>query len=306
MRVVELAKKHGEFADLYYRKPNGRPTREALNCACAFAHLVGLAGDIDVDDICPRILKQTRSVMIESGLARTTINARVNRIRRVFRWAVEEELVDAGVLARLQAVRPLLAGRSAAIEAAGMHDVSEEVVVLTCTALSDCVAAMVGVQMLTGMRSGELCIMRPADLDRSEEVWIYRPFSHKSEHLGKKRLVALGPRAQEILTPWLKHEGDPFLFPTAAEHRWLFENSLGNRWTPNTYRQAVRRGCEIMLQISEYWTPLQLRHTAATKLAKLIGPDAARACLGHANLNTTGIYIERDEQAAVDAMGLLG
>jgi len=307
VRVDELAEKHGEFADLYYRKPDGTPTREALNCACAFGHLVEVAGAIEVDDLCPRILKQARSAMIESGLARSTINARVNRIRRVIRWAVQEELADVAVLVRLQTVRPLLVGRSAAVEAAGIHEVSEAVVEATLPALSDCVSAMVRVQLFTGMRSGELCIMRPVDLDRSDKVWIYRPTHHKTKHLGKSRFIALGPRAQAVIDPWLTWSGYPFLFPTAAEHRWLWLNSRGNRWTSNTYRQAVVRGCYAAgIRGRDHWTPLQLRHTAATKLAKMIGVESARACLGHASLSTTGIYVERDEQAAVDAMGLLG
>ncbi len=125
--VVELAEKHDVFARAYYRKPSGRPTREAENCACAFAHLVAVAGQDLIELVKPADLRFARCHMIDRGLARTTINARVNRIRRVFRWAVEEELVDAGVLARLQCVRPLRPGRSAARETGGVSEVAEDV-----------------------------------------------------------------------------------------------------------------------------------------------------------------------------------
>lgn len=177
MIIVELAEKHGVFARSYYRKLNGRPTREACNCRSAFGHLCDVAGGVELDQVTPATLKRAREGMIESGLARTTINARVNRIRRVFRWAVEEELVNADVLTRLQSVRPLRRGRSAAREAGGISEVPEDVVQKTLPALSKVVRSMVRVQLLTGMRSGELCIMRPAEIDRCEKVWIYRPSS---------------------------------------------------------------------------------------------------------------------------------
>ena len=37
------------------------------------------------------------------------------------------------------------------------------------------VRGMVRLQRLTGARSGEVCAMRPADVDRSGPVWVYHP-----------------------------------------------------------------------------------------------------------------------------------
>ena len=45
---------------------------------------------------------------------------------------------------------------------------------------------------------GELCSLRPIDMDCSDEVWEYRPESHKLEHHGKSRVVCFGNKAQEI------------------------------------------------------------------------------------------------------------
>ena len=50
--------------------------------------------------------------MIDSGsMCRDFINKSVGRIRRVFKYAVENELIPASVLTGLQALSPLLAGR---------------------------------------------------------------------------------------------------------------------------------------------------------------------------------------------------
>ncbi len=35
------------------------------------------------------------------------------------------------------------------------------------------VAAMIRLQQLTGMRPGEVVLMRPVDIDRNGNVWIY-------------------------------------------------------------------------------------------------------------------------------------
>ena len=66
------------------------------------------------------------------------------------------------------------------------------------------VVAMVKLQRLTGMRPGEVVLMRPCDLDISGAVWIYRPSRHKTKWRGKDRTVCLGPQVQAMLKPFLE------------------------------------------------------------------------------------------------------
>ena len=61
------------------------------------------------------------------------------------------------------------------------------------------VAAMIRLQLLTGMRPGELLLMRPCDIDRGGPIWIFRPARHKHEHQGGQRVIDLGPKAQDLL-----------------------------------------------------------------------------------------------------------
>ena len=56
-------------------------------------------------------LKAVRKAMIDAGLARNTINARVGKIRRMFKWAVADELVPPAVL---QGSRPSRGSRPGA------------------------------------------------------------------------------------------------------------------------------------------------------------------------------------------------
>ena len=62
---------------------------------------------------------------------------------------------------------------------------------------------MIDLQLLTGARPGEMVIMRPIDIDRSGEVWVYTPLEHKTEHHGYERKILIGPKAREIVMPFL-------------------------------------------------------------------------------------------------------
>jgi len=42
--------------------------------------------------------------------------------------------------------------------------------------------AMVELQWLTGMRSGEVTRMRTGEIDTTGKLWIYRPSRHKTQH----------------------------------------------------------------------------------------------------------------------------
>ncbi|MEM9019929.1 MAG: site-specific integrase [Planctomycetota bacterium] len=302
--VKQLGDKHACWAVDYYRKPSGRPTREADNLATAFAAAVDLAASSAVAEIDVAWLGQVQEQLIAQGLARTTINARVRRIRRVFKWGVRQGLVPAEVLVRLQSIEPLKRGRTRAKEARPIEPVDERLVMRTAAGSAEPMRSMILLMWWTGMRIGELCIMRPADLDQAEAGWTYRPREHKTEHHGQDRIIAIGPRARAELEPWLSWKGNPFLFPSVAAERFVFQTRRGTPWTPDSLRQAVRRSTDRLSL--EPWTPLQLRHAAATRLRKLIGVEAARTVLGHSRLQTTEIYAERDLESARDAMQLLG
>src|SRR5262249_19041474 len=77
------------FAEGHYRRPDGRPTGELDNYRDSLRPLRRLYGHTAAGDFGPLALKAVRQSMIESGLARTTINQRVGRIVRMFKWAVE-------------------------------------------------------------------------------------------------------------------------------------------------------------------------------------------------------------------------
>jgi integrase len=48
---------------------------------------------------------------------------------------------------------------------------------------------MVQFQFHSGMRAGELVIMRTCDIDTTGKVWLYRPTHHKTAHRGQTRVI---------------------------------------------------------------------------------------------------------------------
>jgi len=71
----------------------------------------------------------------------------------------------------LRTVAGLKKGRSDAKERAAVHAVSELQVFDVIAKASRIIGAMIDLQLITGMRSGELVIMHAIDIDRSGKVW---------------------------------------------------------------------------------------------------------------------------------------
>jgi integrase len=204
LTVIELAAAFMRHAGQYYRRPDRTPTNEVKNFKLAIRRLKLLYGRARGADFGPLALKAIRQQMIDDGLARRTINQHTNRVRHIFKWGVENQLVEPSVLHGLQAVAGLRAGRSNARETPPVRPVPDAFVDAVLAYVSPKVAAMIELQRLTGMRSGEVTIMRAADIKMSGKVWIYTPATHKTAWHGHERNIYLGPKAQAVVKPFLK------------------------------------------------------------------------------------------------------
>lgn len=322
LRVNELLVAYLDFAEGYYVK-NGRPTGEFANMKDAIKPLQALYETMRVSEFGPTALRTVREKMIEGGLSRGVVNARMNRIRRIVKWGVERELVSPTVLQGLQSVTPLKQGRSNARETGRVLPVSQVHIDAVITLVTRPVKAMIELQLVTGMRPGEIVLMRTRDIDMSGKIWEYRPESHKTEHHGKDRVIFLGPRAQEIVRPFLKNDLEAWLFDprdavlaarrrlkpkTGKSKRTLrirgYRRCPSDRYTTDSYQNAICKACDRAGIPS--WGPNRLRHNAATFLRKEFGIEAARVILGHSSAAVTEIYAEMDRKKAAEIMSVVG
>lgn len=191
MTISELMVKYFSFAEGYYPQKKGKKS-EIDDLKHVMRALRRLEGATLAKDFGPLRLKAVRQAMIESNHSRGYINKNINRIRAMFKWAASEELIPASVPQALSMVSGLRHGRTAAREPDPVQPVSDETMDATLPFLPDVIADMVRLQRLTGMRGGEVVQLRPVDIDRSGDVWVYRPQEHKTQYRGRDRVVFIG------------------------------------------------------------------------------------------------------------------
>ncbi|MBL9165832.1 MAG: site-specific integrase [Planctomycetaceae bacterium] len=326
--MEELLAAFWEHAQQYYKGLDGLPTKEVDAYRQAMKPLRALYGATQVESFGPLALKTVRERFIAAGYARSHVNKQVGRLKRIFKWGVENELVSPGVFQALQAVAGLKLGRTEARETKPVEPVSEGLVGAVESHLSRQVWTMIQLQVLTGMRSGEVTAMRGCDLTMNGDAWEYRPQFHKTAYRGKSRIIFLGPQAQELLKPFLKQDSSAFIFsPKDAQ---LERNAVRReqRQTPMTPSQAQRKPNQQPRKFPgerytsqsygraitdaakkagiDHWSPHQLRHTAATRIREKFGLEAAQVILGHSRADVTQIYAEANHKKAADIMSSVG
>lgn len=256
--------------------------------------------------------------------SRQHVNRQTQRIRRVFRWGAQSGYVDASVWLSLKAVEPLRKGKTAARETEPVKPVAWEHVARLLPFLSPMLAAMVQVQALTGMRSDELTGLRGCEIDRSRDVWVYRPAKHKTAWRQKEKIICIGPRGQALLAPFLSADPQSFLFtPRAAVRR--AGRATGERYNAHSYQVAInhafrRLGHSVAGTPRQkrgqgertrerlkpwlkslgivYWHPHQLRHNAATDARAEYGVEGATAITGN-TVAAAQLYAERSLDLAM-------
>jgi len=266
----------------------------------------------------------------------------------MFRWGVANEMVEPAISQALSAVPGLRKGRTTAREAKPVCPVDDEVVEATRPHMPPVVVDMTEFQRLTGARPAEVCVIRPCDVDRAVPVWLYRPESHKTEHMehmGRERIICIGPRAQAVLRPYLLRAETDYCFrPVDSEKSRRAERHAkrcvplhygnrpgknckrrpkrapGDRYSTASYRRAIHRAVDAANrarkkeaaesgaepELLPRWGPNQLRHATGTAIRKRFGLEASRVTLGHSEVETTQIYAERDIELAAKIMREVG
>ena len=172
--------------------------------------------------------------------------------------------------------------------------------------------------------------MRAGEVDttgrvKGKPLWVYTPGADANkvlEHDHIDRVIYLGPAAVAILQPLLATLGPTDFVFSAARAEAARRASLatsperigrrrrrsprrkpGSHYTPASYRRAIERLCDD-LHIDR-WTPGQLRHAAATRIAAESDVDTARLLLGHTDIRTTLRYLDRLSGKAAKAAARL-
>ncbi len=339
LTVVELVTMYIEHCGTYYRDENGKQTSTYGNALQA-ARALRPFDDTPAAAFGPKRLGMIRDSEAANGRPRVGCNALVKSIRRVFQWAESQELVPRGTHNSLKTVEPLRRGRTIAPELPPVKPVEDEVVELTLPYLPEIVADMVRFQRLTGARPGEVCALRPMDIDRSGVDWKWHPPHHKNRWRDADRVIMIGPRARKLLERYLLRDAAAYCFsPVESERKRSRLRRLARQspLTPSqrarkrkrhgqrrprdcydaaSYRHAITRAVAALnadrkakdpaSKPIEDWSPNQLRHAAATEIRKKFGLEAAQVVLGHTSADITQVYAERNQALAAEVIRQIG
>jgi integrase len=325
LTVAELLVRFLPHAETYY----GKGSKEYDHFEKTGFPLTDTYPHKPVNQFGPAELKVVRQRMIDHhDWSRGVVNRRVNRIRQIWKWGVEEGLVRADTWHALQVVPGLRAGRTTARETEDRMPVSEELVAATLPHLPRHVRGLVSFQLLTGCRPKEACHLRMCDVDRSGSVWVYSPKGHKNAWRGHARFIGIGAEAQKLLAEFIAGVGpEEFVFSPRRQREEIFaakraarkskvqpsqvsrkknkpKKVPGERFTTDSYAQAIARTCKQ--HCLTHWFPYQLRHAAGARARRVGGLDAAQALLGHRTVGMTEHYSKLTVEDVVKVAALVG
>jgi integrase len=313
LTIGQLTLLYLERCKVHYRK-DGVPTTEFSAVQRVLKRLNRMHRNVFAAEFSGAMLIAVRQSFIDAGLARTTVNREVGRIRRMFRWALGDgkRLAPAAVLTELEAVTDLKFGRSAARETEPVKAVPDAWVDAVKPHVSRQIWGAIQFQRATGARPTEALIVRPRDIDMSGEIWEYRPHRHKTQHHGKERVVMIGPKGQAVVREFMAGPDDYIFRPQDAVNEFVAKayregskpRKVGKRYTVHGYAAAIRRAC-VEAKVP-HWSANQLRHNFGTSARKLGGVECSRVVLGHSSAVTSEIYAERDQQAARSVVAAIG
>lgn len=314
--LAEACDRYSEFAMRHYTGADRHRIRTAMLAAVADSR----RANTPIEQFDRTSLLETRDELLARtpGLSRRYINHLIGAIKTAVTWMVDRRLAPASVLHEVRTVRRLEYMRGG-VERPDVPPVDPSVVERTLPFCPASVQVMVRLQQLTGMRPGELVIMRRQDVSTSPAqklsapcldrpvsavevsgatIWMYAPPKHKNLWRGKSRVIAIGPEAQKVLAPLLMATApEEYVFrPIDAMRGARGKNMirLGKRYLVRSYNEAIARSVRranrklrdegrllFVEEVVPKWFVYQLRHSLATDAADRLDAESAAILLGH-------------------------
>lgn len=281
-------------------------------------YLLEIFRNAKIDSFGPRRATEYQSYLVAKGMSRSWCNDLVDSLKRMFRWAAQNEYVNPSAYHAVSCVEGIRKGDPRVTETAPVKPVPWEHVEAVLPFVNRQVAAIIQVQYFCGMRPSEAAQMRGDGIDRSGPIWLYTIAGHKTDRFGNVLVKAVPRVAQRVIQPFLDEGKTGYLFSPldARNERWKSGHKrkrqlIANRnpyYSATSYYNAIQYGIKAAARkeiIIPHWHPNQLRHAVATLIRQEIGQQSASIWLGHSKLDTTTIYAERQTKELLAVAELL-
>jgi integrase len=224
------------------------------------------AGQTPLDEIRRADLRAVQDALLRQRLSKTTIDGAFSALSALLRDAMDVELVDANVAARML-VRPADPRLDPLRGPVARRAVPPAEIRAFIGAVKPGYRAACWASVLTGCRPAELFAMDEAHLDRRNEmIYLHQTIdryghlmnglkgTHHIAHETKRGRWTLFPRPLIELLADRRSSSSPFLFPSPRGKFWSIRNFYRNVWEPAQREAGVA------------FTLYDLRHTFASRL----------------------------------------
>lgn len=292
-----------------YARHHCKPGTVAGYEAAGRLYLIPAFGDRDVRSITREDVKRLVYETLLPGRARATVRANLAPLRELFNHAVEDGVVTsnpaAHVLKRMRGERVRAARAPRFLSAAELRALLE-----ACRTCEPRWYPFVLVLARTGMRLGEACALRWADVDLDAGMAVVRAAFWRGRLQAPKSGTGRRVDLSRQLVATLRERAASQAAEARSEGRppstWVFASPAGRSPDTDAFRRGPWRRLFVAAGVPYAW-PHSLRHTYASLLIQH-GESLAyvKAQLGHRSIATTvdvyGHLVAGANRAAVDRL----
>ncbi|MEP6654537.1 MAG: site-specific integrase [Myxococcales bacterium] len=271
-----------------YAKANNKPSEQVAKRSILSNHLIPAFGSLPLDQITVQDVERMKARMLAKELSRKRVNNVLNVLNKLFRYALELEIIGKQPTIRTLKVAPCKVDFFSTDEVARL---------ITAAASEPEWQTAIMLAADTGLRMGELLALEWGDVDLKARLltvmrsdWRGQIGSPKG---GRARKIPLTDRVAVALKGHRHLRG-----------KLVFCWEDGRRWTFVTMRAGLKRQEKRAgLRITGWHI---LRHTFCSHLAmKGAAPRAIQELAGHASISVTERYMHLAPTALTEAIALL-
>lgn len=242
-----------------------------------FVKFLGVHGGTGVADATKQTIKEFTQQIEKSGLAKTTVNRRLQALRTFYNSMNEAGYFINNPMTEVKAKKIAKQNETKWLERhqvkAIFHAIDNQKQGEDKTARE---RAIFTVLVNCGLRVSELCDIKMDDIDWKAEL-----ISVVGKG-GKFRKVPFNAATKKAILRWLQYRN--------VDGEFLFNTERSDHMTPRAVQHMTKK---LEEQLNFEFTVHQLRHTALKNIADATGKiEIVASVAGHENVNTSKRYIE--------------